>query len=901
MQCSLVSWIRDTWRPPGCGRLGVVRGVGLLRHRIHYGSVARLADYPKAPTTQCHVSLIQDTSRGTGAGLGYDALVRSARACALCWVGILAAAAGSAATLDEARRLHGEGGLAEALAVYLDVAAAAGTKPEDGAIAANNACVVLTDLGRYPEAVASCRQALELRRRLQDPRRLARTLNNLGRALDATGERAGAEAAFREALAINRRLGDAEGEAANCTNLGVQALAMGDYDEAIHRQRQARALAEAHAGEPWAEEIVLTNRINEGAVLEKLGAPRAALARYREIAAAVEGLDAGRRAAFAANTAVLYRNLGDPVRAQRDLERAAAAYREIGDEAGLSNVHLNLALVRRLDLGDASGAEEALRTALELARASGDRGEEVQDLYQLGETLRELGRHGEAQEALEECLRLATATESAEGRWSALAGLGRLAREGGDLETALARLEEGIGVIEAVRAGLPREDRPGFFGDKRSVYRAALDVLAESSAPGEAGAARGLGVALGAKARDLTDVAGGALPVAAPPGVEDLQARLGEAVLVEYFVTEERVLLWTVTRDRVRWSDLGPAAPLLAAAASLRRALAGGEAPPGEDLAELGRRLLAAPLAAGAGAHRRWWIAPDRGLVYLPFEILPLPDGRLLMDAAEIRYLPSGALLAAPARRDASRSYALVGFGDPRLRAERASLAALAGRFSLAALPAAERELEAAARRLPGRRSVRLGEEAGEAAFAALGRQGAAVVHLAAHTVLDELSTRGPAILLAAGEGEDGLVTPAEILERPYAAGLTVLAGCQTAEADEGDGRALSSLAAAFLAAGSDAVLATLWEVGDEETAVFMEQLYHELGRGRRPADALRRVKQRLRASAGWGAPHLWSGYVLLGDAAPVVRSRRWLWVLSASAMAAALGAWRWRRRRASS
>jgi hypothetical protein len=51
-----------------------------------------------------------------------------------------------------------------------------------------------------------------------------------------------------------------------------------------------------------------------------------------------------------------------------------------------------------------------------------------------------------------------------------------------------------------------------------------------------------------------------------------------------------------------------------------------------------------------------------------------------------------------------------------------------------------------------------------------------------------------------------------------------------------------------------------------------MEQFYYELGQGLPAADALRRVKLRLRAEQGWSNPALWSGYVLIGEAtAPLV------------------------------
>jgi CHAT domain-containing protein len=166
--------------------------------------------------------------------------------------------------------------------------------------------------------------------------------------------------------------------------------------------------------------------------------------------------------------------------------------------------------------------------------------------------------------------------------------------------------------------------------------------------------------------------------------------------------------------------------------------------------------------------------------------------------------------------------------------------------------------------------------------------------------VIDERPGAGTAILLTPAGDDDGLLSPAEIATLRGSADLTVLAACSTALAPEaGSGDALATLTGSFLAAGSPAVVATLWDVGDDATAVFMEQLYHQLGRGHPPAEALRRAKERLRSDPRWKNPALWAGYVLVGEAPAVVRrplASLWIWV--AVALAAIPLAWIVFRRR---
>jgi CHAT domain-containing protein len=244
----------------------------------------------------------------------------------------------------------------------------------------------------------------------------------------------------------------------------------------------------------------------------------------------------------------------------------------------------------------------------------------------------------------------------------------------------------------------------------------------------------------------------------------------------------------------------------------------------------------------------------------------------------------------------------LLGFADPLLTAPGETAATPRGllvqRFGLAPLPAARSELRSVERLLGGRAALFTGGQATERAFREAVGRGARVVHLATHAVIDERPGRGAAILLSPAGDEDGLLSPEEIAGLDDRSDLTVLAACRTALGAGENGQALASLTGAFLAAGSRAVVATLWDVGDSASAAFMAQLYWELSRGLPPAEALAAAKRNLRADPRWRRPALWAGYVLIGDAPPVVPRRPWwIWTGGAALLAlAALGAWGWRR-----
>jgi CHAT domain-containing protein/Tfp pilus assembly protein PilF len=798
-------------------------------------------------------------------------------------------------SIDRAIDLHTSGRLREALTEYRAVAKATeASDPPMAATAFNNACVILMDLGDYRTALPDCRSALRLLEAEDDPESLSRAHNNLGLVLQVLGEPIEAEQRFHEALALNRRTGDAEAQVINLSNLGALAVSGGRYSTAMALHAEAAALAAKHGDSAWAAEQIRVARMNQGVVLEKVGAYREALDLYKSLLAEDVDVDAGRRAALLVNTGVLYRNLGDPVRALDAFREAMVDYERAGDTAGLSNAWLNLGLAMHLNLERPAEAEAAYREALRLAEASGDRTEEIQDLFYLGRLLFEQGKLQESAAVYRRCLEVADKSDSAEGRWSAREGLGRIARARGDLRGALGQLERAIAEIERVRAAIVRGSRrAGYFGDKRTVYAAAVEMLAELQRrePGKRWGERALEVVQQAKARDLLDALGSGRRPSAPLRAAALQARAEKGTVLEYFLGETHLYLWVIRENAIHVHDLGPRGPLLDAVARVHRDLSRGSAPDPAAVAALSRKLLKPADLSPEDAPLR--IAPDGALHYLPFELLddPLASGVPLVERLTVSYLPSASTMSSRREGGPSAPLRLLGFGNPSQPRDGGTPPApaelLVERFALAPLPATERELEVIGQQLGGARSMLTAGRATEGAFRAAVARGARVVHLATHTVIDERSGRGAAILLTAAGNDDGLLTPEEIASLDDRSDLTVLAACRTALASGGEsGQALTSLIGSFLAAGSRAVVATLWDVGDAETAIFMEQLYYELGRGQAPAEALRAAKRRLRSDPRWSRPGLWAGYVLVGEAPPVVPRRPWaLWLAGGFAL----------------
>ena len=119
-------------------------------------------------------------------------------------------------------------------------------------------------------------------------------------------------------------------------------------------------------------------------------------------------------------------------------------------------------------------------------------------------------------------------------------------------------------------------------------------------------------------------------------------------------------------------------------------------------------------------------------------------------------------------------------------------------------------------------------------------------------------------VSLVGNDKEDGFLQLDEVTGLKLNADLVVLSACRSGQGQMHRGEGVSSLARAFLYAGSRGVLCSLWSVADEETATLMTKLYGQLQAGKSAADALRTAQlDMIRAGK---APFYWAPFILIGE-----------------------------------
>jgi CHAT domain-containing protein len=192
---------------------------------------------------------------------------------------------------------------------------------------------------------------------------------------------------------------------------------------------------------------------------------------------------------------------------------------------------------------------------------------------------------------------------------------------------------------------------------------------------------------------------------------------------------------------------------------------------------------------------------------------------------------------------------------------------ALAPRASV--LPGSRDEVEAIRSLYAGNATILTNGQATEDAFRAnADRFG--IVHLATNGVLNQHNPLFSFVELNSDETYDGRLEVHEVFGLTLHARLLVLSACQTALAsgavsDVPAGDDWVGLARAFLGAGAENVIATLWAVEDRSTATVMRRLHGRLRSGDSVVGALSQAQRETLRNTATSGPFYWAGFVLMG------------------------------------
>ena len=654
------------------------------------------------------------------------------------------------------------------------------------------------------------------------------------------GEIEEAERAFRRDLALSRAAGDHRRVADNLYRLFYLSWGGGSYRESylLASESLREALqAEDPKVQAGAAQALFTS-------LYEIGDLQGAHQALETAQGLIDKEDRAARANLLNSLGAVLAAEGRLALARRHFEQAL----ELGDgltKEQLRGIHLNLAEVH-LDLGDVERADHHLSRAWEHL----DPGQPFPAAFHCFRARVETDR-GRFEEAARSLAAGLDGDPEPEWVWELEYRQGLLAEVRGDLPAAEAAYRRSITVVEELRRSLGFDELKAWLLDeKRQPFEALFRLQARAGRAQEA-----LATAEHAQARTLLDAflhstsspgsgAGASLqrieglesllpamsesPVATPQPLERVLTAFGDRHGLVWFDAGDELWLVAVAGQRVRLFGPGPAA-------EVRRLAARFLADP--DDARTAERLggLLLPPGSLPERGRTLYVVADGLLGNVPFAALRR-GGRYLVEDHALVSIPS--LSALTVLEGSGREHP----GPPLVLAD-----------PQGNLPAA---------RMEGLEVARLLGSAPRTARSAVSAElrqasGARSLHLATHT---GLGPGGAWLQLA-----DRRVGASEIVKGRIGPRLVVLASCSSGVRP---GRQMwGSLGAAFLAAGSRAVLASLWSIADEPARDLVLRFYRE-GGASDPAAALARAQ---RVAIGQGlSPQQWAPFVLFGSDRPL-------------------------------
>lgn len=237
-------------------------------------------------------------------------------------------------------------------------------------------------------------------------------------------------------------------------------------------------------------------------------------------------------------------------------------------------------------------------------------------------------------------------------------------------------------------------------------------------------------------------------------------------------------------------------------------------------------RLLLGGLESQITASKNVSIIADEELSPIPFAILHLSEGRMLLEAAVVTMTRGGA------RNDPPASDSMLVVADPSFpRGTFPELASLDGAMREGGIIASKRRARILAKAEATRENV----------LRTIGT--ADIIHIAAHIVHNSRRPSSSAILLAGRDTESQLEASAiarmKLRRRP----IVVLSSCEGSGAAVRHHDGIPNVAAAFLEAGASEVVAAAWKVDDHKVISLMEQFHETLATSRSAAAALRNAQ----------------------------------------------------------
>jgi len=391
-----------------------------------------------------------------------------------------------------------------------------------------------------------------------------------------------------------------------------------------------------------------------------------------------------------------------------------------------------------------------------------------------------------------------------------------------------------------------------------------------------------------------------------PFNIQDVPLRNGE-LLVECRVTEDASYLWFVSNgrdDRSKisrfYSSSNGRAWIRAQVQKIKNGISqaqlGGFDP--NAVQDLTNALFPSSAYASLREAKSIIYVPDDALALVPLEMLSpnAAEGVYPLAAIPTTYYPSTeAMMISRAATSGSASWGseMLGIGDPitsqsdprwdaatevspngsktvaEAQPNVGSTLRSAG-LSFERLPGTATEVHGIAELIEGnggKADIRLGIDANRKRLLDTDLRNYRFLHFATHGLLPvDSGLREPALLFSfTGNPDDMFLELSQVLNLQLQSEMVVLSACNTGSGKLSKSEGVYNLGRAFLTAGASSVVVSMWEVADNSTVLFMQELYRSILKGDPKNVALMHARLAL-IRGGYDQPFFWAPFILMGE-----------------------------------
>lgn len=316
-------------------------------------------------------------------------------------------------------------------------------------------------------------------------------------------------------------------------------------------------------------------------------------------------------------------------------------------------------------------------------------------------------------------------------------------------------------------------------------------------------------------------------------------------------------------------------------------------------LANLLYQHLVLPWEKNLQGKKELLIIPDGLLGFIPFETLINNQGRYLGELFDISYVQSMTTWNQLQKRKYSSNrkpmmamggaiYETIQYeqglieseqqlkqlkqhvwGNPHKKMTQVYGALMAPQWN--PLPGSQAEVQKIKDFIPNS-DILLGKSVNEENLKTMSAQGELarykVLHFAVHGLtVDEIPELSALVLSQDNSNEDGYLRMDEIAKLNLKADFVNLSACETGLGRVQGGEGVVGLTQAFLVAGANGVLASLWKVDDEGTSTFMQSLYKQAKQGNYRQSVQTVKRQFMKGAFGekYTHPYYWAPFVYYG------------------------------------